>query len=476
MSGDSREGRKKVYVLDTNMFVINPQVVDELGDNVIVVPFWVLEEMDGLKRSKPNLAYAVREASRNLEKYRLKGILQGAFLEGGITTDAGGLLIFDHNAIDLTKLGFPVKDTVDNRVLLVAKHWRDEEIKRATREGREARKVVLLSKDINVRIKASSIGILAEDWQRDRLVSKEEDIYTGLGTLELLPEHEGLITTLHQEGALPVSALGDKYDLSQIMPNQCLTLTWQNGTKSALAIYKKADGVLLRVQKSRGKGQKWQTQIRPINDEQEQAFRLLMDPSVEMVSLTGVAGTGKTLMALLAGYEQVKKGLYDRILVWRSTQVVGEGLGYYPGTIDDKFGPYARPVLRAFQKVLGERAEGTKDIQIDYEKGIVTSSLISVEPILHVQGSTEDRVYLIIDEAQNLTPKEMWALITRAGIGTKIVLTGDVRQIENRFLDAISNGLTFTIERWKDSERSGHVGLVVAERSPFVEEAARRME
>jgi PhoH-like ATPase len=470
--GDMELPAAKVYVVDTNVLVMYPQVIDELHDNVIVVPFWVLEELDGLKRSKPALAHAVRIAARNIERYRLKGVAEGSNFEKGIRTDGGGLLIFDHNAIELRNLGFPVKDTVDNRVLLVAKHWKELEEK--TRRGLNgaARPVIVLTQDILLKVKASTIGIEAQDWQSDRLVPDVEAIYTGMGTFEIKPEQEILMTQLHQDGSFAVADLGDEYDLSSLMPNQCLTLTWREGSTTALAIYKKAEGRFVQVKKSRGKGRDWQSNIRPINDEQQYAYELLKDESVELVSLTGVAGTGKTLMALLAGYEQVKKNRYSRILVWRSTQVVGDGLGFYPGTLEEKFSPYARPVMRAFQKIVGAGDEGAI---VDYDKAMVTSGLITVEPILHVQGSTEDNVFLIIDEAQNLTPNEIRALITRAGLGTKIVLTGDVRQVENRFLDELSNGLTFTVERWRGSERSGHVGLVKAERSPLVEEAALLM-
>lgn len=462
----------KVYVLDTNMLVMFPRVIDELKDNVIVIPFWVLEELDGLKRSKPALAHAVRIASRNINRYRLKGVSEGFSLEKGIRTDAGGLLIFDHNASDLKELGFPAYDTIDNRVLLVALHWKRLEEKSKQGPNGAARPVIILTQDTLLQVKASTISIEAEDWHSDRLVSTIDDLYSGMSTLALDSDHEPFMTMLNQEGSFPVASLGGRYDLQGFMPNECVTFTWREGSKSALAIYKKSAGRFVLVKKPLGKGSDWQRNIRPINNEQAFAHALLMDPTIELVSLTGVAGTGKTLMALLAAYEQVKKGKYARILVWRSTQVVGDGLGYYPGSIEEKFAPYARPVLKAFGKIVGEDDPG---VRIDYGKSSLVSDFISVEPILHVQGSTEDGAFVIVDESQNLTSSEMKALITRAGIGTKFVLTGDVHQVENRFLDEVNNGLTNTVERWRDSDISGHINLVHAERSPLVHEATQRM-
>jgi len=476
---------RKIYVLDTNMFVYNPEVVDELEDNVIVVPFWVLEELDGLKRSKPQLAYAVRRASRNLEKYRLVGLQTGKFLTDGIPTENGGLLIFDHNAIDLKELVYLDRDTVDNRVLRVAKHWqqREEKEHKTRPDSTGPRPVIVLSKDINVRIKASACEITAEDWQRDRLVKSVEDIYSGILDLELAPDQEGLLTTLyseHSNGGIDMSSLGSTIDGIDIMPNQGVRLSWRNSPgsepKTGLAIYKQDQQKLVPVRKPRPKDDDWKNQIRPINWEQAIAYSLLVDTSIDLVTLTGVPGTGKTLMALLAGYNLVKKGLYKRILVWRPTQVVGKDLGYYPGTLEEKFAPYARPVVRAFQKVAQDSDLESGTSHVDYDKGTIVSNLISVEPILHIKGSTEDDTFLIIDEVQDMTPKEVRAMITRAGHNTKMVLTGDVEQIDNDYLDGVSNGLTYTTTCWVDSVRSGHITLVTPERSPFVEEVVRRMK
>lgn len=469
-----RDSDMNIYVLDTNEVVINPNIVDLLGKNVIVMSYWLLEELDKLKRKYPHLARDIREATRNLEIYRKKGVAEGLSLYDGIPTAAGGVLVFDQNANDLTEFGFPVEDNVDNRIILVAKHWRDQEAREAAKAGEDPRKVVLMSEDFNVRLRASSIDVLAEEWKRDQLVTDPEDIYSGRTSVSIKPEHAGFLSTLHRDKRLLVSEFPGEYDFSGLLPNQCVTLVVEGAETTALAIYKKQAGAFELVKKSTGKGRNWQTDIRPINDEQEFAYSLLTDESISIVSMTGVAGTGKTLMALKAGLKQVKAGKYDRILVWKSTAVVGEGLGFYKGSIKEKFAPFARPVYRAFAKVLGDSEFSMKTIYED-EDGAFASEYLSVEPILHVKGSTEDRVFLIIDEPQDFTPAHIRALITRAGLGTKVVLAGDVKQIEHKLLNELNNGLTYAVECWRGSEMSGHVSLVHPERSPLVAEAARLM-
>lgn len=464
--------QSKVYILDTNQLLINPRVIEELGDNTIVIPFWVLGELDKLKTSKPLLAHAVRIASRAIEYYREKAVSQGFSLLDGVDTDSGGRLIFDHNAKDLSQLEVEVDDTVDNRLLLVTQHWTQLEKKSCRGENGEPRPVILLTQDTLLKIIASALGFLAEDWKRDKLVKSVDHMYTGMATLELSPEQAAEVPRLFKDGELPISVFGDLINPDELMPNQCLTLSWQGGAKQALAIYRQEQAVLVSAGKCYGKRPGWRENIQPINEEQQFAYALLKDPSVELVSLTGVAGTGKTLIALRAAYEMLKDNMYDKILVWRSTQVVGDGLGFYPGSLSEKFLPYAMPVYKAFAQAVDD---DDPDIKLDYDTKLYTAPWFEVEPILHVQGSTEHRVLLIVDEAQNLNPHEIKALITRAGQGTKVVLTGDVAQVENRFLDELSNGLTYAVECWKDSLRAGHVTLKKAERSPLVEEAARRM-
>ena len=467
----SEKVRQKIYVVDTNMFVLNPSLIDDLGDNVIVVPIKVIRELDNLKRSKPHLEFAVREASRNFEKYREKGREQGVFLSDGVKTDAGGILYVDFNSKDLSKLGQDVEDSADNRVVLTALCWKEKEEKEQL-DPDNRRPVIVLSADTNVRVFADVFRVLAEDWWRERLISKVDDLYTGRATIVLSASKAGLLTEMFTKKSLPVEMIADEYDLKDLIPNQCCRLVCGAGTAaetSALAIYKTGKRVFIPVKKSIGKVNGWKKNIQPVNDEQALAFALMMDDSVDMVTLTGGAGTGKTLMALLAGYRQFKDGKVKQIKVWRPMEPLGKEMGYLPGTQEEKFAPWARPIYAAFSLVVGE------DGKPDYDKKTLGIDELIVESFSHARGTTEPNTFLIIDECQNLTPHEAKTLLTRVGFDTKIVLTGDVEQVDNRFLDSLSNGLTYTVECWKGSERAAHVTLVKSERSAFVEEAIKRM-
>lgn len=463
--------RQKIYILDTNEFILNPNVIDDLGDNVIVVPIWVIRELDKLKRSKPHLEYVVREASRSLEKYRQRGKEQGVFLSDGIKTPGGGILYVDYNAKDLSKLGQYVEDTVDNRVLLVALHWKEKEAKEQPIEEMR-RSVIVLSNDINVRILADVYRVEAEEWKREKLISSVDDLYTGRATISLSLSKAGLLTEMFTKKSLPVEMIADEYNLKDLVANQCCRLVCGMGTPaetSALAIYKAGKRAFVPVKKPVGKVNGWKKNIQPVNDEQALAFALMMDDSIDMVSLTGPAGTGKTLMALKAGYEKLKEGKIKQIKVWRPMEPLGKEMGFLPGTEQEKFAPWARPIYAAFSLVVGD------DGKPDYDKKTLGLDELNVESFSHARGTTEPNTFLIIDECQNLTPHEAKTLLTRVGFDTKIVLAGDVEQVDNRFLDSISNGLTYTVECWRGSERAAHVTLVKSERSAFVEEAVKRM-
>ena len=467
----SEKVRQKIYITDTNVHIVNPNVIDELGNNVIVVPIWVIREIDSLKRSKPHLEFAVREVSRNLEKYRQRGKEQGTFLSDGVRTPAGGTLFVDFNSQDLSKLGHGVENTVDNRVLLAAMHWKEKE-EREEPNPELRRPVIVLSQDTNVRIQADVYRIAAEDWRRERLISSVDDLYTGRATISLSVSKAGLLTEMFTKKSLPVEAIADEYELKDLIANQCCRLVCGAGTPaetSSLAIYKAGKRVFIPVKKPVGKVNGWKNNIQPVNDEQALAYALMMDESIDLVTLTGGAGTGKTLMALLAGYRQFKEGKVKQIKVWRPMEPLGKEMGYLPGTQEEKFAPWARPIYAAFSLVVGD------DGKPDYDKNTVGIDELVVESFSHARGTTEPNTFLIIDECQNLTPHEAKTLLTRVGFDTKIVLTGDVEQVDNRFLDSISNGLTYTVQCWKGSERAAHVTLVKSERSAFVEEAIKRM-
>jgi len=459
---------KKIYVLDTNVLIHNPDVIDDLGDNIVIIPFCVLEELDNLKGDL-RVGVAVREVSRIIERYRRTGQETGTFLDKGISTDSGGLLIIEHNGHDFSLLKVEIEDKVDNRIMLVALNRQKTE-----KNANTGRQVILLSNDINVRIKASANEVMAEEWKKDRLVNRVQDIYTGVLDYLLPEEMNDLMSRLPTENFVNALDYLPQDLISSFYPNQCVRI-WANngrGKVSVFAIYKKENNSLIWAKKPYKKDGDFRKFIKPINDEQNFAYQLCMDQQTTMVTLMGAAGTGKTLMALLAGYDQVKKGLYKKILVWRPNVTLGgKELGFLPGDLEEKFAPWARPILDAYAKIAGDSGEVMSQHMNDKPK----EQLLFIEPILFVKGSTVDNAYIIVDEVQDMTPREVKACLTRAGFGTKIVLTGDVEQIENRFLDEINNGLTYTIQRMRESKFSGHVTLTKSERSDFVHEVVNRM-
>ena len=474
------ESEKKVYILDTNILIYNPTVIDDLGDNVIVVPLWVVEELDDIKRLKPQLAFTVREATRNIEKYRAKAESQGRFLRNGVETDGGGIVFVDYNAADISKLGlgYQLNEKVDNRVILTAKHWKDQEDKKPDQAGKE---VILLSQDVNMRIKASAISIKSEDWQRDKLVSSVDQIFSGIIHLELSAEKASDVNNkLHRDDGVLLSELSEELGQLEVNPNTGFVFHWtvKDTPKTSLGIYRTSTGKVHFVKGPHAKTGNWKRRIKPVNNEQALALALLMESTATMVTLLGPAGTGKTLMALLAGKRLVESAdnEFDKILVWRPITVVGEKeLGYYPGTLEEKFEPWARPIIDAYSLLVTDRDIQNGSAVIDYVRAQITQHILSVEPLIHVRGKTVNNTILILDEVQNMTPHEITTAVTRLGHDSKIILTGDIGQIDSEYLSALSNGLTFTVERWKDSQIAAHISFVKPERSAFVEEAIRRM-
>ncbi|MFA6537297.1 MAG: PhoH family protein [Patescibacteria group bacterium] len=458
-----------VYVLDTNILIHNPNVIDELMDNEIVIPFSVIEELDDLKNNF-RTGFAARKACNNIEKYRQKAQSNGKFLSSGIETDFGGILIIDSNGEDLSKVeckGILEQNKVDNRIIAVALHHQKHEKMR----GAEGRRVIVLSKDTNVRIKASGNDLEAQDWEKDKLVKRATDIYTGIANLQLL-ENAPHFPANFFESRSSVTVEAKDYlhvdDMANLLPNQCLILKRNGDDKIVRAIYKKNSGKLIYAGKPFQKGADYRKNINPINDEQLFAFALCCQQDITMVSLMGQAGTGKTLMALLAGERLVNEKVYPKgILVLRSISTINEKeLGFYKGTLDEKFAPYALPVVEAYEKVIGTAV--TSNTVVDYDKQTVGTTHFKIQPILHQRGQTFDDTFVIIDEAQNLTPDEMVTLLTRTGVNTKVVLTGDIYQIDDKFLDMLSNGLTYAAELLKKEEDSAHITLINPERSEFV--------
>lgn len=434
---------KKIFVLDTNVLLHDPQALFSFEDNDLIIPMTVIEELDRFKKELSETGRNARQFSRIIDGLRNK-----AKLIEGVRLETGSLLRVDLYTEEHMKCLPPELrvDRGDNRILAVALDVK----------SRSESPVVFVTKDINLRIKADVVGLTAEDYESDK-VSLDE-LYTGT-TEVLLPRDD--IDLFYNQGFLAID--GEYYS------NQCLTLMdAANPSHTALARYHRPlrqAMPLLRAPKDGLWG------IHPRNREQQFAFDMLLNEDIQLVTLVGKAGTGKTLLAIAAGlHKSADEGQYSRLLVSRPIFPLGRDLGYLPGDIDEKLSPWMQPIFDNVELLLGSVEEGTKRKR-GY-KELVDLGLLEIEPLTYIRGRSIPKQYMIVDEAQNLTPHEIKTIITRAGEGTKIVLTGDPYQIDNPYIDSSSNGLTYVVEKFKDEDIACHVTLDKGERSCLAELAA----
>ncbi len=434
---------KKTYILDTNVLLHDPQALFRFEDNDLVIPMTVIEELDRFKKELSETGRNARQFSRIMDELRTK-----AKLIEGVELETGGHLRVDLYTEEHMK-GLPPElrtDQGDNRILAVALNVMSH----------SDSPVVFVTKDINLRIKADVLGLTAQDYESDK-VSLDE-LYSGTAEI-LLPRDD--VDLFYSQGFLPIE--------EEFLANQCLTLMdAANPSHTALARYNRPlrQAVpLLRAPKDGLWG------IHPRNREQQFAFDMLLNEDIQLVTLVGKAGTGKTLLAIAAGlYKSADEGQYSRLLVSRPIFPLGRDLGYLPGDIEEKLSPWMQPIFDNVELLLGSVEEGSKRKR-GY-KELVDLGLLEIEPLTYIRGRSIPKQYMIVDEAQNLTPHEIKTIITRAGEGTKIVLTGDPYQIDNPYIDSSSNGLTYVVDKFKAEDIAGHVTLDKGERSCLAELAA----
>lgn len=462
------ELKKNAYVLDTSVFIHDPNCVERFGSSFIVVPLKVVEELDDLKDRGGTRASYARQASRVLESFRLKG----DFRKLGVPTEQGGKLFIAYGAESwdaLDGLGKGLSKKNDNLILLVAKNWQ---------KHNPDHNVIIVTLDTNMRIKAAALDMEAQDYSHADS-SESNNLYTGHSVLEL--EDQGLFqkisSDLNMKGAIDINVLTDHLDLDSIGPNHCLTIKCME--KYSLVLVKKEKSEIIHVQKP-SKGKRLKGAVKPRNDTQAFAYHMAADPHISLLTLLGKAGAGKTLIALLAAFEQLGRQ-YKRILVYRPIhEVGGKELGFLPGDMNKKFGPWARPILDNLELIFeyGNSTEyivtdevvlGDDNIDIATENGHIL-----ISPIIYIRGRSLHDSYVIVDEAQNLTPNDIKSLITRAGKGTKVVITGDPSQIDNRYLDSSSNGLVLAIKNFskKGWGKFAHINMEKSERSELADIAA----
>jgi PhoH-like ATPase len=434
---------KKVFVLDTNVLLHDPQAIFHFQEHDIVIPIVVIEEVDNFKKDQTEVGRNARSISRQMDKLRARGSLSQ-----GVVMDGGGTLKVDVSSYQ-NEVGFFTLD----------KHKADNQILACARELLKTRKekVVLVTKDTNLRIKADAVGLLAEDYTTDKV--ELDELYTGTAQWEVDPESLDL---LYDGGLVPPE---DK----PLHPNQFVTLVDRtNKAHTALGRYHGREGKVLPLR--RMEAPPWG--VKPRNREQQFALDLLLDDSIMVVTLLGKAGTGKTLLAIAAGLQQVVDDeRYNKLLVSRPVMPMGRDLGFLPGDVEEKLRPYMQPIYDNLDFIVAANMEMRRRSSMTPAQ-LEEGGYLSVEPLTYIRGRSIPNQYIIVDEAQNLTPHEVKTILTRAGDGTKIVLTGDAYQIDNPYVDASTNGLSYLAEHFKHLDISGHVTLMKGERSTMAELAS----
>ena len=434
----------KNFILDTNVLLHDPQSVFKFQDNNIIIPITVIEEVDRFKKDMNETGRNARMVSRILDSMREKGSLAA-----GVTMPGGGTLRVEMFAEKYFK-NLPVDlrvDNGDNRIIAVAQDVRDRFPDTVT---------IFVTKDSNLRIKADAIGLTAEDYESDKV--DIQDLYSGTRTVEVSAE---AVDRFYGQGWLEAPV--------DLTPNEFLTIVdSSNANHSAICRNDPANSRIVPVRKVPKEGI-WS--LFPRNREQSFALDVLMDDSVKLVTLVGKAGTGKTLLAIAAGlHKTAEETVYNRLLVSRPVFPMGKDLGFLPGDIEEKLTPWMQPIFDNVELLISGH-ESEKRHSKGY-KELMAMGLLDIEPLTYIRGRSIPNQYLIVDEAQNLTPHEIKTIVTRVGEGTKIILTGDPYQIDNPYVDSSSNGLTYLVEKFKGQRIAAHVTLTRGERSELAELAA----
>lgn len=437
---------KKNYVLDTNVILTSWDSINSFENNDIIIPLKVLEEVDKHKQRQDTVGSNARQFIRHLDLLRNSGnICSGVRLGKG-----KGLIRVSTPILDLLPSSFD-QNHPDNQIIATAL----TEIDKETGSGRKnPRKTILVSRDINMRVKCDSIGVLTEEYKTDQVVKNKTDLFTGFITQ--LVDDEVIDRFYRGE-----NIYFDKED-GFFYPNQFIMLvSSSNEKKTALCRFLDYISPLKKLSED---SDIWG--LKPRNKEQTFAADLLRDSNIPFVSLVGKAGTGKTLLATAMGLQQVlEEKKYKHLIISRPIQPMGKDIGYLPGSLEEKMLPWLAPVQDNLKFLFGNDKETLKMY--------VQNGVIEIEALTYIRGRSISNAFIIIDEAQNLTIHELKTIVTRVGEDTKIVLTGDIEQIDNVYLDETTNGLAYAIEKLKTYDLSGHVTLKKGERSKIATLAAK---
>ncbi|MBG60835.1 MAG: phosphate starvation-inducible protein PhoH [Halobacteriovoraceae bacterium] len=432
----------KTFILDTNVLLFDPSAINKFGENKVFIPLVVIEELDRFKKDQNENGRNARYFARLVDELREEGsLVKGVKLANGGTLQISILRepATKHAGIDLS--------INDNLILANALYLKEQ--------GEEC---VVISKDINLRLKGDALGLKAEDYETSEITI--EELYSGQRNFEVTGQR---LTDFEQNRFLELSEEEQK----QFYPNEYLIVHEENNPqRRQLGRYFAKKGGIVPLIKSR----EGVWGIYPKNVEQQFAFDALMNNEIKLVSLVGKAGTGKTLLAIAAGLEcAITQQQFSRVLVSRPIVPMGRDLGFLPGDVNEKLGPWMQPIFDNIDFLFGNQRSNNQATTWDE---LINEGLLHVEPLTYIRGRSLPNQYMIVDEAQNLTPHEIKTIITRAGEGTKIVLTGDSEQIDNPYLDSINNGLVYSIDKLKNVDIVAHTKLQQGERSPLSEIAS----
>ncbi len=433
----SRKELPKIFVLDTSVIIYDHNALRNFAEHDVVIPITVLEELDNFKKGNDTKNYSAREFTRYIDQLSGNNTLQDWAAING--PNRGKFKIEMHTSSKVNAERVFDDKKADHRILNTALY---------TAEQNPTRKVILVTKDINLRIKAKSLSLNAEDYETGKVKTIDE-LYTGRSEIQKIKQDA--ITSIYNNGFCKAD---DVLKKNQIIPNHYYIL--KNGNQSVLARYDKDENTINRVVKSAAFG------VIPKNAEQAFALDAIMNPTLKLVTIQGVAGTGKTLLSLAGALEQRRN--YHQIYLARPiVPLSNKDIGYLPGDVNSKLNPYMEPLWDNLKFIRSQFSE--KDKEHKQLNEMVENQKLVVCPLAYIRGRSLSNVFFIVDEAQNLTPHEVKTIITRAGENTKIIFTGDIYQIDTPYLDTQSNGLSYLIDKVKGQPLYAHITLEKGERS-----------
>jgi PhoH-like ATPase len=417
----------KRFLIDTNVLLHDTNSLEVFSDNEVIIPLPILDELDQIKARPDEKGRNARTVIRRLDELRTQGSLNT-----GVRLPSGSLIRVELN--HRAALPPTLSDSVDNRLIRTAIGLRDDG---------SGLPVIVVTKDINLRVKCDALGIVAQDYERDKLAKAPSALYSGFTKVQV---SSAVVDELYARKFVDV-------ELPDSHPNEFVLLQSVDREKhSGIGRVVKGGHLALATTPKEAWG------IVPRNIEQKMAMALLMDPEVKLVTLVGRAGSGKTLLAAAAALHQtVEKRIFQRALLSRPVQPLGRDIGFLPGTVEEKLAPWMAALNDSLELLFAK--------DMDLLEAYKRQGIVQVEPLTYIRGRSIPNSFMIVDEAQNLTPHEIKTIITRLGEGSKIVLTGDIDQIDSAFLDFASNGLTYVVEKMKHSHITGHMTLQKGERS-----------